>query len=110
LGNSHRFSPNYDVIVCFLKLLLGRKKGVIVHVHDVYLPSDHPQFMCDRFYSEQHILAVFILANPEKYTTIFPAYFISEDKELAKIIAPIWEHPNTKNVEKHGCSYWLRIG
>lgn len=109
IDNSHRCLPNSDVTVCFLDVLPYLKKGVIVHVHDIYLPSDYPQFMCDRFYSEQYMLAAFILANPEKYKTIFPAYFISEDKELAKIVAPIWEHSNTMNVEKHGCSYWLKI-
>lgn len=109
IDNSHRCLPNSDVTVCFLELLPYLKKGVIVHVHDVYLPSDYPQFMCDRFYSEQYMLAAFILANPEKYKTIFPAYFVSEDKELAEIIAPMWAFPNTKNVEKHGCSFWLQL-
>ncbi len=65
--------------------------------------------MCDRFYSEQYVLAAFILANPEKYTPIFPGIFISEDKELSALISPIWEHLNTKNVEKHGGSFWIQI-
>ncbi len=109
IDNSHRCFPNSDVTVSFLELLPALKKGVIVHVHDIYLPYDYPQFMCDRFYSEQYLLAAFILANPEKYKTIFPAYFISEDKSLSHIIDEIWNHANTKDVEKHGGSYWLRI-
>ncbi len=109
IDNSHRCFPNSDVTVCFMELLPQLTKGVIVHVHDIYLPFDYPQFMCDRFYSEQYVLAAFILANPDKYKTIFPAIFISEDKELSKIIASIWEHPNTKNVEKHGGSFWIQI-
>jgi len=28
---------------------------------------------------------------------------------LSKVIAPIWNHPNLNNVEKHGGSYWLQI-
>ena len=39
--------------------------------------------MCDRFYSEQYGLAMYLLANPDKYQTILPNYFISEDKELS---------------------------
>ena len=109
IDNSHRCLPNSDATVCFLELLPYLKKGVIVHVHDIYLPYDYPQFMCDRFYSEQYVLAAFILANPEKYKPIFPGIFISEDKELSNIISPIWEHPNTKNVEKHGGSFWIQI-
>ena len=110
IDNSHRSFSNSDVTICFLELLPYLKKGVIVHIHDIYLPYDYPQFMCDRFYNEQYVLAPFIIANPEKYKPILPNYFISEDKELSAIIAPIWAHENTKNVEKHGGSFWLQIG
>ncbi len=109
IDNSHRVFPNSDATICFLELLPYLKKGVIVHIHDIYLPYDYPQFMCDRFYNEQYMLAAFILANPEKYRTILPNFFISEDKELSKTIAPIWNHPNLENIEKHGGSYWLQI-
>jgi hypothetical protein len=109
LDNSHRILPNSDSTVVFLEILPRLKRGVIVHFHDVYLPYDYPQFMCNRAYSEQYGLAMYLLANPEKYETILPNYFISEDEELAGIIAPIWEHKNLKNVERHGGSFWIRI-
>ncbi len=110
VDNSHRCLPNSDATVCFLELFPYLKKGVIVHVHDVYLPYDYPQFMCDRAYSEQYVLAAFILANPEKYRTIFPAFFVSEDAALSKKLEPIWDHPNSKDAERHGGSFWLEIG
>ncbi len=109
LDNSHRILPNSDSMVFFLEILPRLKRGVIVHLHDVYLPYDYPQFMCDRFYSEQYGLAFYLLANPEKYETILPNYFISEDKELSELIAPIWEHENLQDAERHGGSYWIRI-
>lgn len=110
IDNSHRILPNSDAMVFFMEILPKLKKGVIVHIHDIYLPYDYPQFMCDRFYSEQYGLAMFIMANPEKYKTILPNYFIFEDKELSAQIAPMWNHKNLKNVEKHGGSYWIQIG
>lgn len=109
IDNSHRILPNSDAMVFFMEILPRLKKGVIVHIHDIYLPYDYPQFMCDRFYSEQYGLAAFLLANPEKYNTIFPNYFVSEDAELANRLAPIFDHPNLKTVERHGGSYWLQI-
>lgn len=109
IDNSHRILPNSDALVFFLEILPRLKKGVIVHIHDIYLPYDYPQFMCDRAYSEQYGLAFFLLANPKKYQPILPNYFISEDKQLASQLAPIWNHENTANVEKHGGSFWLRI-
>ncbi|MBX9852461.1 MAG: class I SAM-dependent methyltransferase [Cytophagaceae bacterium] len=109
IDNSHRILPNSDSMVFFLEVLPKLNTGVIVHIHDIYLPYDYPQFMCDRFYSEQYGLAMFILANAAKYKPIFPAYFISEDRMLKKILDPVWNHQNLKGVERHGGSFWLRI-
>jgi len=109
VDNSHRILPNSDATVFFLEVLPRLKKGVIVHIHDIYLPYDYPQFMCDRFYSEQYGLAMFLLANASKYKPILPNYFISEDAQLAETIAPLWVHENLSGVEKHGGSFWMSI-
>jgi hypothetical protein len=110
IDNSHRVLPNSDAMVFFMEVLPKLPKGVIVHIHDIYLPYDYPQFMCDRFYSEQYLLAAFIMANPKRYRTIMPNYFVSEDKALSDIVSPIFQHPNLQGVEKHGGSFWLQIG
>ena len=109
VDNSHRILPNSDSMVFFLEILPRLKKGVIVHIHDIYLPYDYPQFMCDRFYTEQYGLAMYLLANPKKYEPILANYFIYEDKELSDLISPIWNHKNLKNVERHGGSFWIKI-
>ena len=109
IDNSHRILPNSDAMVFFLEILPRLKKGVIVQIHDIYVPYDYPQFMCDRAYSEQYGLMMYLLANPEKYNAVLPNYFISEDAELSKILSPIWEHENLKGVERHGGSFWLQI-
>ncbi len=109
VDNSHRILPNSDSMVFYMEILPRLKKGVIVHIHDIYLPYDYPQFMCDRYYSEQYGLAMYLLANSKKYQTILPNYFISEDEALSKLIAPIWEHNNMTGVERHGGSFWIKI-
>lgn len=109
IDNSHRVLPNSDATVFFLEVLPRLAPGVIVHIHDIYLPYDYPQYMCDRAYSEQYMLAAFILANPAKYETILPNYFISQDAELNKVLQPLWQRPALQGVETHGGSYWLRI-
>lgn len=109
IDNSHRILPNSDSMVFYLEVLPKLAKGVIVHIHDIYLPYDYPQFMCDRFYSEQYGLAMFLLANSEKYHPIMANYFVSQDKELSEILNPLWQHPNLNEVERHGGSFWLRI-
>lgn len=109
IDNSHRILPNSDSMVFFMEVLPNIPAGVIVHLHDIYLPYDYPQIMCDRFYSEQYGLAMYLIANSRKYQTILPNYFISEDEELSSIIAPIWNHCSLDDVEHHGGSFWLKI-
>ena len=109
IDNSHRCFPNSDVTATFLDLVPVLPKGVLLHFHDIYLPFDYPQFMCDRFYSEQYLLAMMLLANDKKYQTMMPNYFISEDPDLSKILHPLWQHPDMPSVEKHGGSFWIKI-
>lgn len=109
VDNSHRILPNSDATAFFLEILPRLQKGVIVHVHDVYLPYDYPPFMCERGYSEQYGLAMYLLANPGKYRPLLPNYFVSEDETLASVVAPLWDHPNLAGVERHGGSFWLQI-
>ncbi|MBN1951023.1 MAG: class I SAM-dependent methyltransferase [Bacteroidales bacterium] len=109
VDNSHRILPNSDSMVFYLEILPRLKKGVIVHIHDIYLPYDYPQFMCDRFYSEQYGLAMYLLANPDKFKPILSNYFISEDKDLSYLISPMWSHEHLTGVERHGGSFWLKI-
>lgn len=109
IDNSHRMLPNSDSTVFYLDALPRLKKGVLVHIHDIYLPYDYPQFMCDRFYSEQYGLACYLLANPSRFEIIAPNFYISETPELAGKLDDFWKHPNLNNVEKHGGSFWFRV-
>lgn len=109
VDNSHRVFPNSDATVFFLEILPRLPVGTIVHVHDVFLPYDYPQEMCDRYYSEQYLLAAMLLANPEKYRTLMPAYFASGDADLRNILEPLWADPRMPKVEQHGGAYWFRI-
>jgi hypothetical protein len=109
LDGSHRILPNSDTTVFFLEILPKIKKGVIVQIHDICLPFDYPQDMCDRFYSEQYALAVLLLANPDKYEIIMPNYFIAQDNELKSAVEPLWNSPHLSSVERHGASFWFII-
>ena len=109
VDNSHRIFPNSDATVFFMDVLPILPAGVIVHIHDVYLPYDYPQDVCDRYYSEQYALAAFLLANPAKYHTIMPNFFVSQDAALSQILQPVWKDTAMPVVEQHGASYWIEI-
>lgn len=109
IDNSHRVLPNSDATVFFLEWMPRLADGVIVHIHDIYLPWDYPQNMCDRAYSEQYMLAMALVSNPKRYTPFFPAFWVSEQKALSGKLASIWNHANTRGVEQHGGSFWIKI-
>jgi Methyltransferase domain len=108
IDNSHRVLPNSDAMVFFMEVLPQLKKGVIVQIHDIYLPFDYPQFMCDRFYSEQYTLAAFILANPKKYRTILPNFYLSQHAKYELEMNDFWSSLPV-GIERHGGSYWIEI-
>lgn len=109
VDNSHRVLPNSDATAFFLEVLPLLPDGVIVQLHDIYLPDDYPPFMCERFYSEQYVLAAFLLAGQKRYVPLFPAWWVSGDSSLSAILSPLWDHPNLEGVERHGGSFWLKI-
>lgn len=104
---SHVLHANSDVQWFFMEVLPRLKKGVVVQVHDIYLPYDYPQNMCNRFYAEQYILATALLLNPVKFEILLPNFYISEDDELKQILQPLWNE--LPFVESHGGSFWFRI-
>ena len=110
IDNSHRALPNSDATVFFLEWLPRLKEGVIVQVHDIYLPWDYPQDMCERGYSEQYVLAAMVMSNPERYRPIFPAFWIAQQPDMQAKLGPLWENKNLHGVERHGGSFWFEIG
>ncbi len=104
---SHLLHANSDVQWFFMEVLPILKKGVIVQIHDIYLPYDYPQNMCDRFYAEQYMLATALIFNPGKFEILAPGFYMSEDKTLKQILEPLWNA--LPGVETHGGSFWLRI-
>lgn len=109
VDNSHRAFMNSDVTVVFLDILPRLAPGVLLQVHDVFLPYDYPPQWIDRYYSEQYVLAAFVLADGTRAEVMLPNFFISTDAELAAILEPLWTRPGMEEVERHGGSFWLRM-
>ena len=68
LDSSHVVSIGSDVVYEYLDILPRLQSGVVVHVHDVFLPSDYPREavlknLC--FWSEQYLLQAFLAFNAE---------------------------------------------
>lgn len=104
---SHRCFTNSDVTVFFLEVLPRLKPGVLVHVHDVYLPFDYPADIADRYYSEQYLLACYMLGGGRKVQVELPNAYISQDQELHGLLKPVWGHQALQDVTPYGVSFWF---
>lgn len=109
LDGSHRCFPNSDVTVAFLDVLPRLARGVIVGVDDIYLPHDYPPEWNDRFYSEQYVLAAWLLGGSRRLSLISPNYFISQDTELSALLSPLWEEPVFAGLPTDGNGFWMAI-
>jgi hypothetical protein len=68
IDSSHVVSTGSDVVREYLQILPRLKPGVLVHVHDIFLPSDYPRdAVLDNlwFWSEQYLLQAFLSFNHE---------------------------------------------
>ena len=67
------------VTIIFIEVIHSLQKGVIVEIHDIFLPNDYPPHWSERYYSEQYLLAEGI-----RFDILLPNAFINNDPELLK--------------------------
>jgi len=83
LDGSHVMAPFGDTIYVFLFVLPLLKKGVCVHIHDIFLPENYPEiWQAARPYTEQWALALFLYKNPEweiLFSNHFACTFLSSE-------------------------------
>ena len=107
IDSSHRILPNSDCAFIYNELIPSLPKGVFIHIHDIYLPYDYPQFMCDRLYNENEFLAAYLLSNPNYFKILLPNFYVYKNPDVWNTIAPLFTSSKMKDVEKHGGSIWL---
>lgn len=68
IDSSHIIRPEGDILFEYLTLLPCLKKGVIVHVHDIFSPRNYlADWLVEdvRFWNEQYLLEAFLTNNSE---------------------------------------------
>jgi hypothetical protein len=66
IDSSHVLKIGSDVHFEFLELLPRLNPGVIIHVHDIFLPAEYPRWWVMkefRFWTEQYLLQAFLAFN-----------------------------------------------
>lgn len=68
IDSSHVSKVGSDVNYLFFEVIPRLKPGVIVHVHDIFLPDDYPEVWAldqNRNWNEQYVLHAFLQFNSE---------------------------------------------
>ena len=102
--------------VFFLEVLPRLKPGVIVHVHDIFLPADYPPSWDGRLYNEQYLLAAMLLCGSPPFRVLLPNYFVSTDGALGARVREIFKGTDGRrdipyyyanDTSLPGVSFWL---
>jgi predicted O-methyltransferase YrrM len=67
IDSSHVVTVGSDVVYEFLEIFPRLRPGVLVHLHDIFYPSDYPREAVLNFlwfWSEQYLLEVLLRSNP----------------------------------------------
>ena len=104
IDSSHTVKIGSDVNYLFLEVLPRLRPGVIVHVHDIFLPFEYRRdWVLDelRFWSEQYLLQAFLQFNSEFEVLMANSYlnhYYQNDLRVAFPALGSWESG----------SFWMR--
>jgi hypothetical protein len=102
---SHRVFMNGDVVAFFLDVLPSLPAGVLVGIHDIYLPYDYPAEIANRYYSEQYMLAAWLLGGAD-VDIVLPAHWVFTRMRAA--VDDLWgSSPRFAEVQHHGVAFWF---
>ncbi len=101
---SHCVKTGSDVVWFFFEVLPRLKPGVLIHLHDIFLPEPYPDdwiYERGQTWNEQDLLRGFLMHNRQYEILIANRYLWHEESDLLSSLY--------KQVQPgHGCSFWMR--
>jgi len=114
VDGSHRSFMNSDVTILFLDVLPRLKRGVLVQVHDIYLPADYIRRIgTNHLYNEQYLLAAYLLGGARNVEVLLPNYWLTTIPRHAERRAELWKRlgfaADFPADHLGGGSFWMRV-
>jgi len=78
IDSSHVVKTGSDVCYEFLEIIPSLKPGVLVHVHDIFLPCEYPRHWLRRerlFWNEAYLLQAFLVGN-RSFEVVLAGHFL----------------------------------
>jgi hypothetical protein len=109
IDSSHCVRLASDVNFLYLQVIPRLKPGVIVHIHDIYIPYEYPRMHFygrqKLFWNEQYLLQALLTNNP-RLEVILPGYFVQKDMERDFTSAfPDYDPARHRKTS----SFWIRV-
>jgi hypothetical protein len=115
---SHRSFANSDVTVFFFEVLPRLKPGVLVQIHDIFIPDDYPSAWNCRLYNEQYLLAAMLLCGAPPFRVTLPVTYLCQVPEVGARVKRIFAtrghgpdipflYPNDSRTP--GASFWFEM-
>lgn len=103
IDSSHFARTGNDVVRIFMNILPALPAGVIVHIHDVFLPYEYPLEWVKEGYdwNEQYLLQCFL--HGSNHDVLWPGYHLQRDRNDMADRLPFLKHGRAQ-------SLWLRTG
>ena len=106
IDSSHILMPGSDVDLLLNHVLPSLPDGVLVHIHDVFLPDDYPEIWAWRGYNEQ--LGVAPLLTSGTWQPLFASHFVATRMTAALADTVVAQLPLPEGA--HESSLWLKKG
>jgi hypothetical protein len=106
IDSSHICRTRGDIPYLFCQLIPRLPPGVLVHVHDIYLPFDYPNNRDSLCYTEQYVLHA-LLAHSPRYRTVLTSHWLS--RQHARPMQDTFGPETASDVRLYGGCYWFEV-
>lgn len=103
IDSSHQIKAGNDVVRLFLSVIPSLTPGVIIHVHDVFLPYDYPKqwIVVNRWdWTEQYLLQA-LLEGSDVYEVLWCGHYLQRRNPEMRNAFRYWTGADA-------CSVWFR--
>lgn len=94
IDSTHTVKTGGDVVFLFGEVIPSLRPGVVLHVHDIFLPRDYPQpwALSGWSWNEQYLVQAFLSFNAEFEILLAMAWLADHHPEAVVRAAPPTEH------------------
>jgi hypothetical protein len=103
IDSSHELKAGGDVPYLLLNVIPKLRAGVIVHIHDVFLPYDYPRRWVQEYpaWDEQYVVQA-MLQFGSSLDVVWPGYYVQKNRpEISSMLDFL--------TEGRAQSLWLRV-